>query len=370
MVGALVVRDGEVVGEGYHRRFGGPHAEAVALERAGARARGATVYLNLEPCAHHGNTPPCCEALIAAGVARVVACHRDPDPRTAGVGFARLRAAGIEVEVGELATEAAALNLRFLAPHALGRPAVTLKWAMSLDGKTATSAGESQWISSPAGRRWALLEREAHDAILVGSGTVLADDPRLDRRMGRAEGPIVRVVLDRRLRTPPEARLLGVPGPVLVYTESDPEGGAGRSAAPEAVAALERSGATVVTPPGEAGSGPLMLADVLEDLLERGVQSVLVEGGSRVAGAFLTAGLFDRVAVDCAPILLAGDEAPGPLGGEGIAHLGAAPRLDRLRVRRRGGDLILTGLREGCLPDLLRSVDASSETRRRPPAAG
>lgn len=366
MVGAVVVRDGEVVGEGYHRRFGGPHAETVALARASARARGATVYLNLEPCAHHGNTPPCCDALIAAGVARVVACHRDPDPRTAGSGFARLRAAGIEVDVGELAAEAAALNLRFLTPHALGRPAVTLKWAMSLDGKTATASGESQWISSPAGRRWALLEREAHDAILVGSGTVLADDPRLDRRMRRGEGPIVRVVLDRRLRTPPEARMLGVPGPVLVYTASGLEGGGD----PAAVAALERAGATVVAPSDDTGAGAHALIDVLQDLLRRGVRSVLVEGGSRVAGAFLTAGLFDRVAVDCAPALLGGDDAPGPLGGAGIAHLSAAPRLDRLRVRRRGGDLILTGLREGCLPDLLRSVDASSETRRRPPAAG
>jgi len=366
MVGAVVVRDGAVVGEGYHRRFGGPHAEVVALERAGERARGATVYVTLEPCAHTGNTPPCADALIRAGVARVVACHGDPDPRTAGRGFARLAAAGIEVETGELAAEAAALNLHFLAPHAFGRPAVTLKWAMSLDGRTATATGESQWISSPAGRRWALLEREAHDAILVGSGTVLADDPRLDRRLdrrwGRASGPIVRVVLDRRLRLAPEARLFTVPGPVLVYTAPGAE--------PSRVRALERVGATVVGLSGGSDGEPVGPMGVLADLLDRGVRSVLVEGGSGVAGAFLAAGTFDRVAVDCAPLLLGGDGAPGPLGGTGITRLNEAPRLERLRVQRRGTDLILTGLREGCSQDLLRSVDASSATRRHPPAAG
>jgi len=368
MVGAVVVRDGEVAGEGYHRRFGGPHAETVALEKAGERARGATVYVTLEPCAHTGNTPPCADALIRAGVARVVACHGDPDPRTAGAGFARLEAAGIEVEVGPLAAEAAALNLHFLAPHAFGRPAVTLKWAMSLDGRTATAAGESQWISSPAGRRWGLLEREAHDAILVGSGTIEADDPRLDRRLGRACGPIVRVVLDRRLRTSPEARLFTVEGPVLVYTA--PDVAAGRAERIDKIGALEQAGATVVRLPTSADSTEsAWLAGVLADLLDRGVHSVLVEGGATVAGAFLAAGTFDRVAIDCAPRLLGGADAPGALGGPGIPRLDQAPRLERLRVRRRGGDLILTGLRERCSQDLLRNVDVSSATRRRPPAA-
>lgn len=357
MVGAVVVQDGEVVGEGYHRRYGGPHAETVALDRAGERARGATVYVTLEPCAHHGNTPPCADALVAAGVRRVVACHRDPDPRTAGAGFGRLRAAGIEVAVGELAAEAALLNLRFLAPHAFGRPTVTLKWAMSLDGKIATVGGESQWISSPEGRRWALLERETHDAVLVGSGTALADDPRLDRRLGRARGPIVRVVLDRRLRLAPEARMLTVQGPVLVY--------AAPAADPARRAALEAAGATVVAVEAVASTGRGAetagdeLRSILADLLARGVRSVLVEGGAGVAGAFVAAGLYDRVAVDCAPILLGGAGAPGPLGGPGAAHLDEAPRLDRLDVRRRGPDLILTGLRDGCLQDLLRSVDGS-----------
>ena len=216
----MLERDGEIVGEGFHLRAGEPHAEILALAAAGERARGATLFVNLEPCSHHGRTPPCAEALVAAGIARVVACHRDPDSRVSGRGFERLRRAGIAVEVGDRLAEAVELNLRFLVNRVLSRPAVTLKWAMSLDGKIATAAGESQWISGPAARRWALALREEHDAILVGVGTVLADDPRLDRRLGKAESPILRVVLDRRLRTPPAARLFGVPGPVVIYSES------------------------------------------------------------------------------------------------------------------------------------------------------
>lgn len=352
MVGAVVVQGGEVVGEGWHRRYGGPHAEAEALERAGGRARGATLYLTLEPCAHHGNTPPCADAVVRAGIARVVACHGDPDPRTAGSGFARLRAAGIEVEVGPLAREAVELNLPFLVSNLLGRPAVTLKWAMSLDGRIATATGESQWISSPEGRRWALELRESHDAVLIGSGTAEADDPRLDRRLGEAEGPIVRAVLDRRLRLAATARMLTVPGPVLLYTERRVEG-------PEAAersrrsAALEAAGAEVVALDRvEPGA-------VLADLHRRGLRSVLVEGGGEVAAAFVAAGTFDRVAVGCAPLLIGGEGAPGPVRGTGAASLDLAPRLDRLRARRRGPDLVLTGYREECLPDLLRSVATS-----------
>jgi diaminohydroxyphosphoribosylaminopyrimidine deaminase/5-amino-6-(5-phosphoribosylamino)uracil reductase len=345
MVGAVVVKDGEVVGEGWHRVFGQAHAETQALAKARERARGATLYLNFEPCAHHGNTPPCVEAVIAAGVARVVACNRDPDPRTGGAGFERLRAAGIEVEVGELGPEAVELNLAFVVSNVLGRPAVTLKWAMSLDGRIATAGGESQWISSRPGRRWGLLQREEHDAVLVGSGTVLADDPRLDRRMGKARRPNLRVVLDRRLRISPEAKLFQVPGRVLIYTAAEADGAAGR--------ALERAGAQVVR------LERVEPVAVLADLHRHGVRSVLVEGGAGVTAAFVEAGTFDRVSVDCAPVLIGGEEAPGPVGGAGAPALQRAPRLDRLRSRRRGPDVILTGLREGCLPDLLRSVGAS-----------
>ncbi|RMH17129.1 MAG: bifunctional diaminohydroxyphosphoribosylaminopyrimidine deaminase/5-amino-6-(5-phosphoribosylamino)uracil reductase RibD [Acidobacteria bacterium] len=345
MVGCVVARGEQVISTGYHRRAGGPHAEVEALRQAGSRARGATLYVTLEPCNHHGRTPPCTEAVIAAGIARVVACHRDPNPAVAGGGFARLRAAGIEVESGLLVPEAVRLNWRFLAAARYRRPAVTLKWAMSLDGRIATAAGESQWISSPAGRRWGLEERETHDAILVGSGTALADDPRLDRRLRRAGRPNVRVILDRRLRLSPAARLFTVPGEVLVYAR--------RGSPADNRRALEARGATVVE------LEKVEPAAVLADLFDRGVASLLIEGGAEVAAAFVEARLFDRVAVDCAPILIGGRTAPGPVGGAGIPRLADALRLADLRLGRRGGDLLITGFRDGCLPDLYASVGGS-----------
>jgi diaminohydroxyphosphoribosylaminopyrimidine deaminase/5-amino-6-(5-phosphoribosylamino)uracil reductase len=343
MVGAVLVRDGEVVGSGWHRQVGGPHAEVEALREAGSQARGATLYVTLEPCAHHGRTPPCAEAVVAAGVSRVVACHADPDPRVSGRGFAKLREAEIEVEVGTLVAEAVRLNLRFLVAATLQRPEVTLKWAMSLDGKIATATGESHWISSPKARQWSLGLREEHDAILVGSGTVLADDPRLDRRLGLALGPNLRVILDRRLRTPPEATLLTVPGPVLIYTESTD---------PERRKALEAQGAEVVVlavvEPGV----------VLADLYQRGIRSVLVEGGGEVLASFVASGLYDQVMVDCAPLLIGGKSAPTPLGGEGFQALASAARLEDLEVRRRGGDLLILGLRQGCMSTLLGLLES------------
>jgi diaminohydroxyphosphoribosylaminopyrimidine deaminase/5-amino-6-(5-phosphoribosylamino)uracil reductase len=333
MVGAVLVRDGVVVGSGWHRQVGGPHAEIEALREAGDRAHGATLYVTLEPCSHHGRTPPCADAVIAAGVARVVACHRDPNPQVSGRGFAKLREAGVMVESGFLVEEAVRLNLRFLIAATLRRPEVTLKWAMSLDGRIATSTGQSQWISSPSGRRWGLALREEHDAILAGSGTVLVDDPRLDRRLGLAAGPNVRVVLDRRLRTPPEARLFTVEGPVLIYTES--------------TGTLLARGAEVIRLP------TVEPAAVLADLYRRGIQSVLVEGGSEVLASFVASGCYDRVMVDCAPLLIGGKGAPGPLAGEGFAELDLAARLEEFEAGKQGGDLILTAYRNGCLEALL-----------------
>ena len=342
MVGAVVVRNQEVVGQGYHRQVGGPHAEVEALADAGDLARGATLYVTLEPCNHHGRTPPCTEQVLAAGVRRVVACHRDPDPQVGGGGFARLREAGLEVEWGFLVDEAVRLNWRFLVSSFESRPAVTLKWAMSLDGRIATAAGESQWISSPEGRKWGLDQRERNDAILVGSGTALDDDPRLNRRLGRTKRPNVRVVLDRRLRMRPEARLFEIPGDVLIYTENTTQGGRQE--------ALERRGATVVELPR------VDPAAVLEDLHQRRVRSLLIEGGGTVGAAFATSGLFDRVGVDCAPMLIGGNSAPGPLGGAGFTRLAAAPRLTDLHWSRRGNDLIIQGFRERCLQDLSASL--------------
>lgn len=344
MVGAVLVQGDEIVGRGWHRQVGGPHAEIEALRDAGERARGATLYVTLEPCSHHGRTPPCADAVIAAGVAKAVACHRDPDPRVSGRGFERLRAAGIAVEVGPLLEEAVRLNWRFLIAATLGRPAVTLKWAMSLDGRIATAAGESQWISSPAGRRWALALREEHDAVLAGIGTVLADDPRLDRRLGLAGSPGIRVVLDRRLRIAPTARLFTEGrGAVLIYAEREDLEARRVLAQKDAIVIIQR---------------PVEPRAVLADLYARGVRSVLVEGGSEVHGSFLTSGCYDQVAVDCAPLLIGGRGAPAPLGGAGFQALADAARLDGLTARRLGGDLILTSFRKGCLPDLFNSVSA------------
>jgi diaminohydroxyphosphoribosylaminopyrimidine deaminase/5-amino-6-(5-phosphoribosylamino)uracil reductase len=341
MVGAVLVRDGRVVGEGFHRRPGEAHAEIVALAAAGERARGATLFLNLEPCSHHGRTPPCADALVAAGITRVVACHRDPDPRVSGRGFERLRAAGIVVDVGELAEDAVELNFRFLVNRVFERPQVTLKWAMSLDGKIATATGESQWISGTAARRWALSLREEHDAILVGIGTVLADDPRLDRRLGRSGVPILRVLLDRHLRTPFAAKLFGVPGPVVIYCESHDE---------ERACRLRERGAEVVVLP------EVSPVTALADLGGRGVASLLVEGGREVATAFFAAGLFDRLEVAVAGRLLAGQTAPGPLGGRGVERLAEAPSVDRLKARKCGSDLVLSGFNSKCLRELFANL--------------
>ncbi|MEM6701760.1 MAG: bifunctional diaminohydroxyphosphoribosylaminopyrimidine deaminase/5-amino-6-(5-phosphoribosylamino)uracil reductase RibD [Acidobacteriota bacterium] len=339
MVGAVVVKDGKRISEGYHRRVGGPHAEREAF--AGLTAEetsGATLYVSLEPCAHQGRTPPCIDAVLEAGIARVVSCQADPNEAVSGRSFQRLREAGVEVDLGLLAEDAARLNLAFLTRHALGRPAVTLKWAMSLDGRIATSSGESQWISSPAGRDWALDLREEHDAILVGSGTALADDPRLDRRRGLAEGPICRVVLDRRLRIGGGAALFSVGGPVIVFTGDHD---------PEAMEPLRNAGAEVV-PLAEPSP-----SNVLEELAARDVQSVLVEGGGEILAAFADEGLFDRVEVCCAPKLIGGESAPGPLRGAGVQRLADSEVLESLVSRVAGPDLIVSAIRRGAVSRLL-----------------
>lgn len=267
----------------------------------------------------------------------MVCAHLDPDPRVAGRGVAQLREAGLEVEVGDGAERARRLNWKYLIHRIHQRPAVTLKWAMSLDGKIATRGGDARWISSAAARRWSLELRELHQAILVGSGTVLADNPRLNRRRGRASGQILRVVLDRRLRMEASALLLKVDGPLLVFTES-----ADRAR----IEPLQRAGAEVVELPA------VTAAAVLEELGRRGVQSVLVEGGARIHGAFFDAGLADRVEVALAPLLVGGKGAPSPVGGRGVARLLEGWRLEATAAKRCGPDLVVGGFRPGCLQDL------------------
>ena len=348
MVGAVLVRDGQVVGQGYHHCIGGPHAEVEALRAAGDRARGACLFVTLEPCCHTGRTSPCTDAVLAAGVARVVVSHLDPDPRVQGMGVEQLRRAGVDVEVGDGADAAVRLNWRYLTSKILGRPGVTLKWAMSWDGKIATHSGESQWISSPTARRWALELREKHDALLVGSGTVDADDPRLDRRLGKAIGPNVRVVLDRRLRTSPRARLFHVEGPVRIYTENRDADGRRR---------LEARGAKVVA---LSAVEPTL---ILADLHDAGVQSLLVEGGGEIHGAFVSAGTFDRVNAVLAPLLIGGSGAPGPVSGGGVAKLAAAPRLEDVRVWKKGVDRVLSGFRSGMIDALKDGIGSGRQQR-------
>lgn len=339
MVGCVIVRSGATVGEGWHRAAGGPHAEVEALHAAGKKARGATVFVTLEPCAHHGRTPPCADALIAAGVRRVVAAVKDPNPEVAGRGFRRLRRAGVEVASGLLEREAAALNEAFFRHVTSGLPFLHLKAAMTLDGKTAAAGGESKWISCEASRRLVHRWRLGADAVMVGSGTALADDPDLTPRPpsgGRQWDwkRVLRVVLDSRLRLSPAAGMLGTPerGKVLVYTSL--------RAPKNREKALVAAGAEVMRIAASRRGG-LDLRRVLEDLALRGVARVLLEGGATVNAAALAAGLVDRLSLFLAPKLLGGKMSVPLINGLPGDDLGRAVQLERLSCRRVGRDLLV-----------------------------
>jgi diaminohydroxyphosphoribosylaminopyrimidine deaminase/5-amino-6-(5-phosphoribosylamino)uracil reductase len=323
VVGCVVLdADGRVAGEGFHERAGGPHAEVTALAAAGAAARGGTAVVTLEPCAHTGRTAPCTDALRAAGIARVVVAVRDPHP-SAGGGAETLRAAGIAVEVGVLADEAARGNEAWLTATRLGRPHVTWKYAASLDGRVAAADGSSRWISSEDSRADAHRLRAEADAIVVGSGTVLTDDPRLTVRGVDQRKPLLRVVVDSNAKTPPTARVLDRAAPTLVAVAPD----ADAHHLPE-----------VVRLPRAAGG--LDLRALLRALHHRDVRGVLLEGGPTLAGSFLAERLVDRVVGYLAPVLLGGGGLPA-LAGPGAPTLAAAPRLRLDDVRRVGPDVRL-----------------------------
>jgi len=332
-VGCVLVKDGRVIGRGWTQPGGRPHAETEALRRAGEAARAATAYVTLEPCSHHGRTPPCCEALAGAGIARVVMAMRDPDPRVNGRGLAMLRGAGIVVEEGLLEAEARALNAGFFRRIQAGMPVVTLKLASTLDGRIATATGESRWITGEAARREVHALRARHDAILVGSGTVLADDPDLTCRIpGMERVPMLRVVADARLRTPEASRLVqgAEVAPVLIITAPGHP--------PAAQAPFMAAGADIVTVPAHAAGG-LDLPSLLRALGRRGVTRVLAEGGAGLAAALLRQGLVDRLVWFHAPAVMGGDGHPA-LQGLRLAALSAMPRFRRTAQRALGDDML------------------------------
>ena len=338
MVGCVLVKGGRIVGAGYHHRAGLPHAEAEALAAAGRKARGATAYVTLEPCNHIGRTGPCSEALIAAGVARVVVAMADPNPKVAGGGAARLRAAGIPVEIGLCEAEARELVGGFVSWVVTGRPRVTLKAAITLDGRIATRSGDSRWVTGEAARAEVHRMRDACDAILVGVGTVTADDPALTTRLtarragggGRRGRDPLRVILDGMLQIDEEARVIG-PGALVVCT---------RRASRVKEQALRARGADVARLEGSRGL--VETSAVLDELGRRGVLELLVEGGAEVHGGFLRARLADRVVAFIAPKIAGSDgvpfaQLPSP------ARMADALRLTDVRVRRFGEDLCVTG---------------------------
>lgn len=339
LVGAVIAAEGRVVGRGFHVRAGEAHAEVVALREAGARARGATAYVTLEPCDHAGRTPPCTDALLSAGVGRVVVAMLDPDARVDGRGVARLRAAGVTVDVGVLEQEARRLNAFYIKHRRTGLPFVGLKWAMSLDGKIGAARGSATAITGEAARRYAHELRNAYDAVLVGVGTVLADDPQLTCRLPADAAPAprnpLRIVVDSRLRTPDAARVVAgaAAAPTLIATTA--------AAPPARVEAMRRAGVEVLVADGPGGR--VDLRAVLEALGRRGLLSVLIEGGGTVNAAALEAGLVDRVIALVAPRLIGGAHAPTPLEGTGPAAVAGAYRLRELRVARLGDDVVLEG---------------------------
>jgi len=338
-VGCVVVRDGKIVGEGWHCRAGEAHAEVHALRQAGERARGADVYVTLEPCCHHGRTPPCTEALIAAGVARVLVAGEDPNPRVAGEGLAHLTRSGIRVETGILKQEAERLNPGFFQRMRHGMPWVRCKLAMSLDGRTALANGESQWITGEAARRDVHAWRARSSAILTGIGTVLADDPALTVRLapplsarqgcGEQIRQPVRVVLDSRLRMPATARILEQAGQTRIFSAA--------TANPAAATALEAAGAKVERVPPAHGKSGVDLVTVLRRLAQEEINELWVEAGPTLSGAFLQAGLVDELIIYVAPLLM-GDGARGLFHIPVFTRLVDCPALEITDVRAVGDD--------------------------------
>ena len=338
MVGAVVVRGKSVVGAGYHHRAGEPHAEVMALRQAGKKAKGGTLYLNLEPCDHFGRTPPCTQAILKAGIKRVVAGMKDPNPMVSGRGIKRLTRAGVRVEVGICAEDCRELNAPFSKWITTGTPFLTLKAASSLDGKAATRSGDSRWISSETSRRYVHRLRSTVDAVMVGSGTVGRDDPLLNVRLAGRKKPRhpLRVIVDSRLAIPLHSQIVRTAGdfPTLVATTP--------SAPPAKIALLKKAHVEVLVI-GGGQDGQVHLRALMKELGRRGVLSILLEGGPTLNASALEERVVDRILLFLAPKIIGGKEAPGMIGGKGVLRVKDARRTEILKARRLGPDLVIEG---------------------------
>lgn len=336
MVGAVVVRNGRIVGQGWHRRAGGPHAEVAAIDAAGAAAAGATLYVTLEPCNHHGRTPPCTEKILAAGIRRVVVAMTDPNPDVAGGGCRRLREAGLVVETGLLLPEARRLNEAWIHFVRTGRPFVLLKCAATLDGRIATRTGDARWVTGPAARQRVHRLRATLDAILVGIGTVVSDDPQLTCRLpdGGGRDPL-RIVLDTRLRISPEARLVTLASEAATLIVCDGDADTKRRKR------LEAAGVEVLA--CQRCEDGIDLVDLMDRLGKRGVTGVLIEGGARVAASALAQQVVDKVMFFYAPKILAGDDGVPLCRGAGPELMRDALALHEVRVERVDPDILVSG---------------------------
>lgn len=335
LVGALVVAEGKVIGRGYHQRFSAPHAEIVALDEAGTQARGADLYVTLEPCCHHGKQPPCTERIIAAGIARIFIACRDPNPIVNGRGIAHLRNSGLDVTVGLLAGKAERINEIFFTYITTSIPFVHLKLAVSLDGKIATRTGDSQWITSEQSRIAAHRLRRKYAALLVGATTVITDDPQLTVRHVTGRQPL-RIILDGKGRIPVTARVFAEPGRTIVVTAT---------MAHETAQIIEARGGEVWRIMQHEDK--VDLRQLLHRLGREGIDGLLIEGGGATAASFLEAGLIDKVSFFFAPLIIGGATAVPAVGGKGTAEITRAIRLSDIRTKRLGDDLVYTGYIKG-----------------------